>query len=68
MAGYAIRLNADGDGAPLYLQNMSEYTTRGGDTDTQIFNTRGEAEVYAQNLELKNYEVVPYIKEADLDH
>ncbi len=65
MSGYAIKLNMGDGGAPLYLQNMSEYTTRGGDTDTYVFQSRGEAEVFAQNLELKSYEVVPYAREAD---
>lgn len=37
---------------------INEYTTKTS-SKTLEFNSMGDAEVYAQNHELKNYEVVP---------
>lgn len=62
---YAIKIRtSDPNAAPQYVRGLAEYTTK-GNSDVLLFETQGEAEVYAQNLELSNYDVVTFSRESE---
>lgn len=53
---YLIKLK-NSDGTQSYMTNFSEYMN-GPSANMITFPSRDEAEIWAQNMELSNYEVV----------
>lgn len=56
---YGIKVKIDNTESDLWLQSFSEYVSS-GNMNVLTFNTREEAEIYAQNLELKKYNIEEY--------
>ena len=60
---YAIKLKANNAQGFSVFSMLSEYTGSGG--KPMVFESIGDAEVFAQNHELPNYTIIPITEEKE---